>query len=59
MDWEHIQGNWKRITGKAKERWDRLSHEDLDVIAGRRDLFAGKIQQRYGVYVMENVASAE
>lgn len=49
MNWETIQGNWKQVTGKAKEQWGKLTDDDMDVIAGRRDQLAGKIQERYGI----------
>ena len=49
MNWEQIQGQWKQVTGRAKERWGELTDDDLDVVAGRRDQLAGLIQQRYGV----------
>jgi len=49
MNWDRIQGNWKQVTGKAKEQWGKLTDDDLDVIAGRRDQLAGKIQEHYGV----------
>jgi uncharacterized protein YjbJ (UPF0337 family) len=49
MNWEQIQGNWKQATGKAKEQWGKLTDDDLDVVAGRREQLAGKIQERYGV----------
>ena len=49
MNWEQIQGNWKQVTGKAKEQWGKLTDDDMDVIGGKRDQLAGKIQQRYGV----------
>ena len=32
-----------------KEQWGKLTDDDFDVIAGRRDQLAGKIQERYGV----------
>jgi len=41
--------NWKQATGRAKEQWGKLTDDDLDVVAGRRDQLAGKIQERYGV----------
>jgi len=37
MNWEQIQGNWKQATGKAKEQWGKLTDDDLDVVAGRRE----------------------
>ena len=49
MNWETIQGNWKQVTGKAKEQWGKLTDDDMNVIAGRRDQLAGLIQERYGI----------
>jgi uncharacterized protein YjbJ (UPF0337 family) len=53
MNWDQIQGNWKEVVGKAKEQWGQLTDDDLDVVAGRRDQLAGKIQQRYGIATEE------
>lgn len=49
MNWDRIQGDWKQLLGHAKERWGQLTDDDLDVVAGRREQLAGKIQERYGV----------
>ena len=49
MNWDRIQGHWKQVTGQAREQWGKLTEDDLDVVAGRRDQLAGKIQERYGV----------
>jgi uncharacterized protein YjbJ (UPF0337 family) len=49
MNWDRIQGNWKQAVGHAREQWGKLTDDDLDVVAGRRDQLAGMIQQRYGV----------
>ncbi len=49
MNWDRIQGNWKQVTGRVKEQWGKLTDDDLDVIAGRRDQLAGKLIERYGV----------
>lgn len=49
MNWEQIEGNWKQVVGKAKEQWGKLTDDDLDVVAGRRDQLAGLIEKRYGV----------
>jgi uncharacterized protein YjbJ (UPF0337 family) len=49
MNWDRIEGNWKQVIGKAQEQWGKLTKDDLDVVAGRRDQLAGKIQERYGV----------
>ena len=49
MNWDRIEGNWKQAAGKAKVQWGKLTDDDLDVIAGRREQLAGKIQERYGI----------
>ncbi|MBT9494636.1 MAG: CsbD family protein [Paucibacter sp.] len=49
MNWDRIEGNWKQLTGRVTEQWGKLSNDDFDVVAGRRDILAGKIQERYGV----------
>jgi uncharacterized protein YjbJ (UPF0337 family) len=46
---DRIEGRWKQIKGKVKEQWGKLTDDDLDVIAGRRDQLLGRIQQRHGV----------
>jgi uncharacterized protein YjbJ (UPF0337 family) len=48
MDWNQVEGNWKQIKGKAKEKWGKLTDDDLNVIEGRREQLEGKLQQRYG-----------
>jgi len=49
MNWDRIEGNWKQFTGRVKEQWGKLTDDDLEVVAGRRDQLAGKIQERYGL----------
>lgn len=47
--WERIAGNWKQFSGSAKERWGKLTDDDLAMIDGRREQLAGKIQEHYGI----------
>lgn len=49
MNWDRIEGNWQQFTGKVKEQWGKLTDDDMTQIAGRRDILAGKIQERYGI----------
>ncbi|MBG7622533.1 CsbD family protein [Herbaspirillum sp. AP02] len=49
MNWDIVEGNWKQFKGKAKEQWGKLTDDDLDVIAGKRDQLAGRVQEAYGV----------
>jgi uncharacterized protein YjbJ (UPF0337 family) len=48
MDWDRVEGSWKQFTGKVKEKWGKLTDDDLTAINGRRDQLEGKIQERYG-----------
>ena len=49
MNWDRIEGNWKQFKGKVMQRWGALTDDDLDVIKGRREELAGRLQDRYGV----------
>jgi uncharacterized protein YjbJ (UPF0337 family) len=49
MDWNRVEGNRKQFKGRAKEKWGRLTDDDLDVINGRQEQLEGKIQARYGL----------
>lgn len=49
MDWNRVGGNWKQIKGRVKEKWGKLTDDDLNVINGRREQLEGKIQERYGL----------
>ena len=49
MNWDRIEGNWKQFKGTAKQKWGKLTDDQLDVIAGKRDQLAGWIQEAYGV----------
>jgi len=43
-----LEGNWKQLRGQIKEWWGKLTDDELDQIEGRRDILAGKLQERYG-----------
>jgi uncharacterized protein YjbJ (UPF0337 family) len=49
MNHDRIEGRWKQVKGKVKERWGKLTDDDIDVIAGKRDQLLGRIQQRHGI----------
>lgn len=49
MNWNTIEGNWKQFKGDVKVQWGKLTDDELDVIEGKRDRLAGKIQEKYGI----------
>ena len=46
MDWNRIEGNWKQFTGKVKEKWGKLTDDDLTTVNGRREQLEGKIHEK-------------
>jgi uncharacterized protein YjbJ (UPF0337 family) len=49
MNWDQVEGKWKQAKGAVKEKWGKLTDDDLDYIAGKRDQFIGRLQERYGI----------
>ncbi len=49
MEWNRVEGKWREIKGRVKEKWGKLTDDDLNIINGRREQLEGKIQQRYGL----------
>src|ERR1700732_567999 len=48
MDWNRVEGHWKEVKGKVKEKWGKLTDDDLTAINGQREQLEGRLQQRYG-----------
>ena len=48
MNWDQITGNWKQFAGTIKEKWGKLTDDELTVAAGKRDQLTGLLQKRYG-----------
>jgi len=49
MNSDQMKGKWKQMKGSVKERWGKLTDDDIDVIDGQHDQLIGKIQERYGI----------
>jgi uncharacterized protein YjbJ (UPF0337 family) len=49
MDWNRVAGNWKQAQGKIKQKWGKLTDDDLIQINGQREQLEGLIQERYGL----------
>ena len=49
MNWDQVEGNWKQFSGKVKEKWGKLTDDDLATIGGKKDQLVGRIQERYGI----------
>ena len=49
MNWDQVEGKWKQFAGRFREKWGKLTDDDLQVIGGKKDQLVGKIQERYGM----------
>jgi uncharacterized protein YjbJ (UPF0337 family) len=49
MNWDQVEGQWKQMKGHVKSKWAKLTDDDVDNAAGKRDVLIGSVQQRYGL----------
>ena len=47
MNWDRVSGNWKQFKGQAKQKWAKLTDDDLTYIDGKREQLLGRVQERY------------
>lgn len=48
MNKDEIMGKWTELKGKVKEKWGKLTDDDLAQINGKKESLLGKLQTRYG-----------
>ena len=48
MEWTQIEGQWDVVKGKFKEKWGKLTDDDLLEIKGKKEVLAGKLKKNYG-----------
>lgn len=49
MNWNRIAGTGSSSRVAARQQWGRLTEDDLEVVAGKREHLAGMIQEAYGI----------
>ncbi len=49
MDWQQIEKSWEKYVTGAKERWMKLSLEQLKATRGRQDVLSTRVQEAYGL----------
>ena len=49
MNKDIISGKWTQVKGQVKEKWGKITDDDLTRIEGVRDRLSGVIQERYGL----------
>ena len=48
MNWDRIEGDWKQMAGKVKQKWGNLTDDDMMKMKGKREELEGVLQTRYG-----------
>ena len=59
MNWDQIEGKWKQFTGSARERWGKLTDDDIQTLTGQKEQLVGKIQERYAIAKAEAEKQAD
>jgi uncharacterized protein YjbJ (UPF0337 family) len=49
MNWDQMEGKWKQMRGSVKEKFGKLTDNDITQINGNREKLVGIIQERYGI----------
>lgn len=49
MNWEQVKGNATQVGGRIKQKWAKLTDDDLMLLEGKKDVFIGKLQERSGL----------
>lgn len=48
MNTDIFEGRWRQMRGDLRSWWGRLSDNDFEKIAGRKDRLIGMLQEKYG-----------
>lgn len=48
MNRDVLMGSWRQLRGQVKERWGKLTDDDMVQINGHWDRLLGALQKRYG-----------
>ncbi len=48
MNKDIAEGKWKQLRGEARAWWGKLTDDDLDRAAGKFEVLAGLLQEKYG-----------
>jgi len=49
MNTEQLHGKAEQILGKFKEKWGKLTGDDIALYNGKREIFLGKLKEHYGL----------
>jgi len=48
MNEDILKGKWHELKGGVKEKWGKLTDDDLTVVNGKAEQLLGLLQKKYG-----------
>jgi uncharacterized protein YjbJ (UPF0337 family) len=48
MNKDVVKGKWKEMKGKIKQKWGKLTDDDVTHMEGTYDELSGRLQKAYG-----------
>ncbi len=49
MNNDRAAGQWKQIKGSIKEKWGKLTDDEITQLEGHSEQLVGKLQEKYGL----------
>ena len=49
MNWNEVENQWNEVKGSVRAKYNKLTEDDVRTIAGKKDHFISKLQERYGM----------
>jgi len=48
MNEDIFKGKWKELKGSVKEKWGKLTDDDITKVEGKTEKMVGVLQEKYG-----------
>jgi len=48
MNWDRLKGDWMQLKGKVRQKWSKLTDDDMNLIGGKGEELLGRLQHHYG-----------
>jgi uncharacterized protein YjbJ (UPF0337 family) len=49
MNQDRLEGKLNQMSGRIREKWGKLTDDDIKIANGRREILSGRLQERYGI----------
>jgi uncharacterized protein YjbJ (UPF0337 family) len=49
MNWDIAEGNWKIFKSKVREKYSKLTDDDVEYGKSKREHIEGELQKKYGM----------